>query len=92
MAKRIYKLDNIKIDSVGYFKEDRKVSRNGKKGKYCFISLPLWMEDEVFDLYLIPTGKKKEKKNEDKENCAEEKDGSVLQQGNTESSYKELVQ
>lgn len=86
MAKRIYKLDNIKIDSVGYFKEDRKVSRNGKKGKYCFISLPLWMEKEVFDLYLIPKEKDKDSSNKDKEILKEEEDESVLQQRNTESS------
>jgi hypothetical protein len=86
MAKRIYKLDNIKIDSVGYFKEDRKVSRNGKKGKYCFISLPLWMENEVFDLYLIPKEKDKDSSNKDKEILKEEEDESVLQQRNTESS------
>jgi hypothetical protein len=86
MSKRIYKLDNIKIDSVGYFKEDRKVSRNGKKGKYCFISLPLWMENEVFDLYLIPKEKDKDSSNKDKEILKEEEDESVLQQRNTESS------
>lgn len=79
MAKRIYKLDNIKIDSVGYFKEDRKVSRNGKKGKYCFISLPLWMENEVFDLYLIPKEKDNDSSNKDKEILKEEEDESILQ-------------
>lgn len=54
MGRRQYILDNVKVDALAYYKEDRVVKRNGLKGKYCFISLPLWMEGEVFDIVLIP--------------------------------------
>mgnify|MGYP007061434906 CR=1 FL=1 len=54
MRKREYQIEDIEIKTKGYIKKDRKVLRNGNKGKYAFITLPVWMVGKVFDIILIP--------------------------------------
>ena len=54
MRKREYQIEDIEIKTKGYIKKDRKVLRNGKKGKYAFITLPVWMVGNKFDVILIP--------------------------------------
>jgi hypothetical protein len=54
MRKREYQIEDIEIKEKGYIKRGRKVIRNGTKGKYAFITLPIWMVGKVFDMVLIP--------------------------------------
>lgn len=54
MRKREYQIEDIEVKTKGYIKKDRKVLRNGTKGKYAFITLPVWMVGKVFDIILIP--------------------------------------
>ena len=82
-----YKIEKIKLDAEGYFCENRTVLRNGKKGKYGFITLPVWLIGDKFDVFLVQKEKEEplENKTEPNEIIEEEinrdlgKDESILQ-------------